>query len=93
MLSSQCHAIVALQAGWILRITLVAPEPVVLGVNPDHQGVAQQLGDITAAALLSGQTTIHGEQPQIGMRGAPIEDPQSKTGGGLCGLCQLKRLR
>jgi hypothetical protein len=65
---------------------------VVLGVNPDHQGVAQQLGAITAAALLSGQTTIHGEQPQIGMRGAPIEDPQSKTGGGPCGLRPLKRL-
>ena len=90
---AQRYAIEALQAGGILRIALVDPEPVVLGVDPNHQGVAQQLGAITAAALLSGQTTIHGEQPQIEMRGTPTVDPQSKTGGGPCGLRPLKRLQ
>ena len=64
-----------------------------LGVNLNHQGVAQQQGAITAAALLSGQTTIHGKQPQIGMRGTPTEDPQSETGGGPCGLRPLKLLQ
>ena len=70
------HAIKAPQVGWLLRIDLVNTEPVVPGFDPNHQGVAEQLSAITAAALLPGKTTIDGKQPQIGMLSAPVEDPQ-----------------
>ena len=63
------------------------------GFDPNHQGVAKQLGAITAAALLPCQTSIDGKQPQIGMVSAPVENPQSKTSGGPCGLRLRQNLK
>ena len=62
------------------------------GFDPNHQGCAEQLSAITAAALLPGKTTIDGKQPQIGMLRPPVEDPQSETSGGPRSLRLLQNL-
>ena len=89
---AQGHTIDAKQACGIVRITLVNPKPVVLRLDPHDQGVAQQLGAIAAAALLTGEAAIDGKPAQVGMVGAPTEDPQGETGGGTRGLRHLQIL-
>ena len=62
----------------------------VLGLDHRHQGVAKQLSAIAAAALLTGEEAINGEQAQVGMLCPLAEDPQGETGGGSGGLGLLK---
>ena len=62
---------------------MVDTEPVVVGLDQRHQGVAKQLGAIAAAALLTGEEAINGEQarsecsaPLLKIRKAkPVEGP------------------
>jgi hypothetical protein len=90
---AQRHAIEALQACGIVWNALIDPEPVVLWLDPQDQGVAEQLGAIAAASLLTGESAIERKPAQLGVLSAPTEDPQGETGGRPRGLSGLQSLQ
>jgi hypothetical protein len=66
---------------------------VVLWLDPHDQGVAEQLGAIAAAPLITGESAIERKPAQVGVLSAPIEDPQGETGGWPRGLSRLQILQ